>query len=119
MKYDTIQKYGNDDPMNLSNSELHRIVKESVNRVIKENSEERQYKGCFIYYEPRTQEEWTDTEVCFADNIEQAKEIFKQRHSNLLWVVSEDGKEHWHIKDDNPKWVSQTERLYNLRNNIH
>ena len=102
----------------LTESDLHRIVKESVKRVIKENSEKRKYKGCFIYYEPRTEEEWTNTEFCFADNIEQAKEIFKQRGINLIWVVSEDRKEHWHITDDNPEWVSETERLYNLRNNL-
>lgn len=78
--------------------------------------EGKRYKGMFIYYEPKTQEEWTQTEWCNAYNLEQAKEIFKKRNPNLIWVCSEDNKEGWHIKEDNPDWKSQTERLYDINN---
>ncbi len=78
--------------------------------------EGKRYKGMFIYYEPRTQEEWTDTEWCNAYNLEQAKEILKKRNPNLIWVCSEDNKERWHIKEDNPDWKSRTEILYDRNN---
>ena len=76
----------------------------------------KKYKGKFIYYDHRTQEEWTDTEWCNAYNLEQAKEIFKKRHPNLIAVWSEDNKEGWHIKEDIPEWKTQTEILYDLNN---
>ena len=78
--------------------------------------EGKRYKGMFIYYDPKTQEEWTDTEWCNAYNLEQAKEILKKRNPNLIWVCSEDNKEGWHIKEDNPYWKSRTEILYDINN---
>lgn len=78
--------------------------------------EGKRYKGMFIYYDPKTQEEWTDTEFCYAHNLEHAKETLKKRNPNLIWVCSEDNKEGWHIKEDNPEWKSRTEILYNRNN---
>lgn len=78
--------------------------------------EGKRYKGMFIYYDPKTQEEWTDTEWCNAYNLEQAKEILKKRNPNLIWVCSEDNKEGWHIKEDKSDWKSRSEILYGINN---